>query len=497
MGLTIALVSLRDLERLDLLERFSTIVVGSVPVGSIPADAAANLRRWTSDGGTLIGSATADLDDLFGVRHQQNWAQPAGPFSIAATFELVAHPLTTDARSRLPVRQALLALSPIRGVLSNLATALARLFAFDGTATAQAAITDRRGGQGHAVYFAFDLAQTIWALHKGKPIERDIDGDGYYRTCDLIAIGSHSPDVQYADELLWLVQNVLARTGQPLIHQLPPHHGQIPDLLCYWGGDDEAATNGLQRAASDFLRSRGLPYHINAMAVDGRFGLSPSDAAAIQANGHELSLHYNFHDGVDHPYAFSESDVVVQTDAFRRTFGLDPICTVNHFVHWTGWHEPATWFSRAGVRADNSFLHQVLDRAAHDELTLNLFYHPVYLAEWPTCRQAIDEGLRYLAERNLDAVHLGNDALWRWWDARHRSSIDAALADGQAIRFRARCAFPDGMIVKIPAEHSAIGAILVDGEAVTHAVKTRAARYWAYAIVPAGEPEVIVALAPP
>jgi hypothetical protein len=326
--------------------------------------------------------------------------------------------------------------------------------------------------------------------------------------------------------------------------------------LCYWGGDDEAATNGLQRAASDFLRSRGLPYHINAMAVDGRFGLSPSDAAAIQANGHELSLHYNFHDGVDHPYAFSESDVVVQTDAFRRNFGLDPICTVNHFVHWIGWHEPATWFSRAGVRADNSFLHQpyppvnpvnrlgfafgtafphyfyanqrgenqridfleepitgyalgytrdgtdyprlhqALDRAARDELTLNLFYHPVYIAEWPTCRQAIDEGLRYLAERNLDAVHLGNDALWRWWDARHRSSIDAALADGQAIRFRARCAFPDGMIVKIPVEQPALGEVLVDGEAVPHVVKTRADRYWAYAIVPAGEHEVVVALAP-
>src|SRR5262249_54773632 len=137
-----------------------------------------------------------------------------------------------------------------------------------------------------------------------------------------------------------------------------PLGDRVPDLLCYWGGDDEAATNGLQRVASDFLRAQGLPYHVNAMAKDGVFGLSPADAAAIRANGHEVSLHYNFRDGFSHPYAFTRTDVLHQAEGFRRTFGHDPVCTVNHYTHWAGGAEPAEWLREAGGRADNSFIHQ-------------------------------------------------------------------------------------------------------------------------------------------
>jgi len=50
----------------------------------------------------------------------------------------------------------------------------------------------------------------------------------------------------------------------------------------------------VQVSASDFMKSRGLPYHINLMPLNGRFAISRAEFRHMRANGHELSLHYNF-----------------------------------------------------------------------------------------------------------------------------------------------------------------------------------------------------------
>lgn len=289
-----------------------------------------------------------------------------------------------------------------------------------------------------------------------------------------------------------------------------------------------------------------LPYHVNAMPREGAFGLSVEDAAAIRANGHEVSLHYNFRDGFAHPGPFRREDVMAQFAAFRRRFGFEPVCTVNHCVHWTGWAEPAEWMRDAGGRADNSFthkrfppsnpvnsfgfsfgsafphyfyrdhrggnarldfleqpivayevgytregtdfprLHRILDHAARYHLTLNTFYHPVYVAEWPTCRLAIKELLRYLDERRIAAVHLGNDALWRWWDARHRSTIGDAVREDGRLRCAVDCAAPGGLIVKLPAPGRGEVAAELDGKPVAARVREELGRPWAHVVVPQG-----------
>lgn len=554
MGLAAEPINLRSLADPSDLARYSALVVGDVPAERLSGELREALGQWVEGGGVLLGLGTTGLDDLFGNRFRALIPQPDGPFSLAARFKLLDHPLTAGLQSPLDPDQPLLAFSTVRDVIPERSTVLARLV--DEAGEGGAAITVRSVGQGLAFYTAFSVSQTVWVLHKGRPLTVDHDGDGFLRTSDLIVIGENSILVQYADELLWLIQSVLGRTRQPFIHQIPPMGERIPDMLCFWGGDDEAATNGLQLRASRFLRERNLPYHINVMAKDGEFGLSREDCRAILANGHEISLHYNFRDGFQHPYLFTREDLLAQAVAFRETYGIQPICSVNHCTHWSGWHEPAEWYLEAGGRADNSFihkksppgnpvnllgfsfgtayphyyyrdyrggnsridfleepitgyeigytregtdfplLHQALDHAARYHLTLNMFYHPVYVAEYPTCQLAIDEMQRYLAERGITAVHMGNDALWHWWDARHSSGIVDVTSQGADIRFTADCAASGGMLVKVPIGDERVESATIDSHVATCVTRHEFGQSWAFLIVPRGTHRLQLRTAP-
>jgi hypothetical protein len=544
LGLCAEPISLDALGDPAVLARFSALLVGEIPLERSSEALRRTVRQWVEDGGTLVGLGTAGWDDLFGNRFRTLIPQPDGPFSLAARFRLLPHPLTADLGSPLQPEQPLLAYSPVRTVSPETSTMLAVVG--EGEATGDAAITVRSLGQGTALYTGFSLAQTIWVLHKGRPVTEDRDGDGFLRTSDLIVIGDDSIRVQYADELLWLIQSTLGRNRQPMIHQLPPLGEAVPDLLCFWGGDDEAASNGLQLRASQFMRERNLPYHINVMASGGKFGLSVEDCRAIVANGHEISLHYNFRQGFTHPYLFTRDDVMAQAAAFREMYGIQPVATVNHCTHWSGWHEPATWYLEAGSRADNSFihhkfppgnpvdrlgfsfgtayphyfyrdyeggnaridfleepitgyevgytrddtdfqrLHEMLGHAARYHLTLNAFYHPVYVAEYPTCQQAIDETLRYLRERGITALHLGNDALWRWWDARHRSRLSDVLVEGAAVSFNADCRADTGMVVKVPLGEATVERATIADEMTPCVQRREFGQNWAFIVVPQG-----------
>jgi hypothetical protein len=531
-----------------VLARYSALLVGEVPPDRTSDAMRATVRQWVEGGGILFGLGTTGWDALFGNRFQEAIPQPDGPFSLAAKFRLCEHALTADLGSPLQPDQPLLAFSPVRTLIPETSTALAVLS--DGAAAGSAVITVRSLGRGLALYTGFRLAQTIWVLHKGRPLTKDRDGDGYLRASDLIVIDENSVRVQYADELLWLLQSTLGRNRQPMLHQLPPVGEHVPDLLCFWGGDDEAASNGLQLRASRFLHERGLPYHINVMAKHGTFGLSPEDCRAILANGHEISLHYNFRDGYTHPHLFTREDVLAQAAAFRQAYGIQPVSTVNHCGHWSGWHEPAEWLSETGGRADNSFIHhrsppdnpvnrlgfsfgtayphyfyrdaaggnaridfleephtgyevgytrdgtdfprlrEMLDHAARYHLTLNTFYHPVYLAEYPTCQQAIDEMLRYLRERNIYALHMGSDALWRWWDARHRSRISDVLVDRTEVSFSADCRADTGMVVKLPLGEATVERAMAGDVAAPYVTRHEFGQDWAFLAIPAGEHHV-------
>jgi hypothetical protein len=91
-----------------------------------------------------------------------------------------------------------------------------------------------------------------------------------------------------------------------------------------------------------------------------------------------------------------------------------------------------------------------LEIAAHYHLTMNMFYHPVYIARSAACRAAIEALLAGIERRGLRAAHMGNDSLCGWWAARSRSAIEAWERMEGGIRFRARCEATGGMVEQVP-----------------------------------------------
>lgn len=562
LGVTAVPIAPSALAKPGRLARFGSIILGGLGTNQPSPGAAKALDGWVRRGGTLVGLAPEGFDELFGIRPGPPVAQPDGEFAIAGYFELKRGQLSQRIHSPLCPEQRLIIISPIRPAKEEKAVELARFFwrhrsAPDEGARARdtglAVATARRLGRGWAFYIGFDLAHTIWAIQQGRPIDADYDGDGYFRFGDAMVIGRNSLRVAYADELLLLLQNMLARGPVPMIHELPASKGAVPDALFYFGGDDECQA-GVQLSASDFMKSRGLPYHINLMPLRGSFAIGRKEFRRIRANGHELSLHYNFMDGFAHPGPFAKKDVLKQSALFRKAFGCRPICSVNHWCRWTGWAEPAAWMLAAGGKADNSrinwpspplnpvntlgfafgtafpyffrddwrrqnasipflqepivayeigykgeevdfdILHEAIGLAARYHMTMNIFCHPVYIQGNQACQRAIDELLRYLPAKKLKGVFMGNDELWRWWWQRSKARIRAAHMTEDRVSFRARCRYRAGFIVKVPLGRRTPARCMVDGKGAGFRLERWLGQNWAFVPLPAGEHEVAIEL---
>jgi len=543
LGLCSKEVSSKILEDFEALSEIGILFIGDMTNSDISDSMRSNLDQWVRDGGNLISFATEGLDSLFGNSCKSGINQAESDFDISGYFSLNADPLTVDIHSYLHPEQKLIIFSKIRCIIPNDSTEIAHLYLQDKSDSGYAAITKRSYGKGNAYYFAFNVPQTIWVLHQGIPITHDRDGDGYYRTGDMIAIGDNDREVLYADEIVFLIQNMIAQKPQPLIHQLPPKDKKIADAMFYWGGDDEAA-KGTQLWASNWVREKGLPYHINIMRnSQGEFTLTQDEIEAIQANGHECSLHYNFIDNFD-PFAFTEDDIKEQMSAFHQKYGFYPVTTVNHWVRWTGWADTAKWMKAAGGKADNSYIHhplpplnpsnrlgfvfgtsfpfyfyddykgnnekidfleepitayeigysgsdttdfdiiyKVVDIAAKYHLIMDMFYHPINVYNNKACRDAIEEVLRYIDSKGIIAVHRGNDGAWEWWDKRSRSYVSDVMIDDSSISFTAFCEYEDGMIVKLPLSS---GRALCDGEKIDSQIRRELGQDWLYIVVAAG-----------
>ncbi len=557
LGLRADEVGLDLLADAGRLDRYATLLVGGLSAEPLPQTTRDNLDRWVQGGGTLILFATEGLHELCGNRPQDSMQQPDSQFACTATFELQPHALTRDIHSTVQPEQRLLVFSDVRKVRADRSVELARLFDLQGHDTECAAVTARQLGKGNVFYFAFSVPQTMWVLHQGRPVDRDYDGDNILRRSDAIVIRPHSIEVAYADEILFLLQNMIAVQPSAFVHQLPPDpEGNIPDALFHWGGDDEGSTDGIQLFASNWMKAHGLPYHINAMPrADGTFGLTIEDARRIKDNGHEISLHFNFIDGFAKGTGFTRDDVLAQAAAFRQHFGQDWVCSVNHWTRWTGWTEPAEWMLEAGGKSDNTFvhagsppgnptnllgfsfgtafpfwlyddwrdenrridfleqpitayecgyigqdradfatIHKVVDVAARYHQTMNMFYHPVYIAKYPYCRETIEEMLRYLDERNIRPLHWGSDELYHWWKARSQTNIGPVTSNGHTLSVEVESAYAAGVVVKIPLGPGTVRSVTVNGASATFATEQRFGQNWLLAVVPSGKGLVRVVL---
>ncbi|MBI2194260.1 MAG: hypothetical protein HYU36_19970 [Planctomycetes bacterium] len=537
----------------EILARASCLVLGPVTDPALFPTMAPALQEWVARGGILIGFGCEGLDALFGVDGNAMIRQPMGDFALNGFFDVQHVAVAAGVHSYLHPGQRLLIFSDVRAVTPNAATVVGRYGYANGRPSPFAAVTARPIGSGWAFYFAFDVPKTLWVLHQGRPVDADYDGDGYFRASDARVIGHNEEEVLYADEILFLIQNMIARRPQPFIFACPPVEDAPPHMLLFWGGDDEARA-GSQVLASDFMAARNLPYHLNIMPEKGEFRLSASEAEHIRSNNHELSLHYNFITGRTHPYAFTQADMAEQAEAFLRAFGRRAECTVNHWVTWVGWAEPAKWMAACGGTADNgrihsatpplnpanqigfsfgsafpfsfyddwrngnaridfieepitayemgyrqeendfAMVHRAMDLAAHYHLTMNLFYHPPNIAYRASCRAAIDEALSYIRRRGLRVKHAGNDELARWWKQRRASWAGDLCCEAGRIQFSTRTEHRDGMIVKIPSQSRTAAACRCSGRHAAFENRFEFGQNWVYVVAPEGECAVSIEL---
>ncbi len=464
------------------------------------------LEKWARAGGVLVGLAAAGVERLAGAQVQGTVEQENGEFAPSAQLEYVEQVrqlLGLDEEIPSPLFSPIVLVSTCEADVQTIAS----LQTSDGGRWP--AIIWRRLGKGAVGYWAFDLAQTAWVIQQGRPVYVDVDGDGYLRTADAIVLSEEQTRVPHLDLLSFVLRAMLGAAGCIFVDWLPPADGQVADCLLYWGGDEEGA-KGTARWASDWMRRRGLPYHVNVMPDErGRFACTTDDAKRIRDNGHELSLHFNFMDGWPHPAPFTEADVRRQVEAFQRAFGFTPVTTVLHWVRWWGWAQPAQWMSNCGIKADNSRLHvrglnptnrlgygfgtslpyrawtdwhdgnrrlefvfqpitayecgyeregevtdfRELDRAlAHARrwrLCMNMFYHSVNITWHPACRRAIEHVVEWMQQQGVVARHVGNDELTRWWLAREEIEVWVEEKAGLR-RIGVSCPWAEGCMLLVP-----------------------------------------------
>lgn len=571
LGLRGERVSLDQLEDETCLGEVDALILGWQSGEELSFTARDNLRKWVTAGGLLIGFGVRALDDLFGIESLSRVAQSPDEYTVSGYFELLSHPLTCDIHSPLSPDQKLLVLSDIQQVRPGGGTELAHLYNQEEEDAGCPAILWHEFGEGHAAYFAFDVAKTVWLLHQGRPYVRELDREErvYRGDLRLANIGrDKAGDVLYADEILLLLQNMIAQRPRPFIYQIPPKEKRIPAALFYWAGDGcgDPGSEGLL-AASDFMRSRGLPYNIHVLSQGCSYDLTPEHAEAIKKNGHELSIEYYFC-----YYSREHADLEITDEeslarryrTFEDLYGVSAISTGCHGGYyadtWGGWIEDMKWRMRCGGKADNTFMGRVpedvdsnaplfcfghgtsypfyfyddfrggnrridfieepltayelgrrgekgdpdesvppeevrpaVDMALHYHLALNMFYHAVNIARHPSTRRAIEEVLRYVAEKKACVVHVGTDELWRWWDARSRSRVsDIQTTEDDHWVFEVACEYASGLIVKMALPEYRVTEVLCDGVPAVHEVRGEFGKDWTYIVVPMGQHRVEV-----
>jgi hypothetical protein len=521
LGLRAQVLSLSKLENSNKLNGVRVLIIGSVSGENLTERMAGVIDEWVKAGGILIGFKVNGLDNVFGNEAVAAIKQEPDDYAISAYFELRPHQITHEIHPALYLEQRLFSLSDIQLVKAKGSVELAR----------------------------------IWLLHQGWPVQAQYKEKRYPKTSLLQVIGDNSRKLPYADEITFILQNMIAQAPQPFIYQIPPMKGKIPDALLYYGGDEYHGPVELSLKASDWMKSKGLGYHIN---MCDNHPITQEELNHIKENGHEVSLYYRLHE--EDNFTMKEEYYVELNQLFYKKFGYRPVCTVNKWLGWTGWAEPAKWMLKAGGKADNSFysqnipsdhplhngpsfgfgfgtsypfyfyddckngnkridfieepiicyevghrgsidgsdketraasdVHTPIDMAVKYHLLMNMFYHPVYIANFPRCREAIEEILRYIEYIGAMVLHMGNDQVCRWWNARSRSGIDGIILQENSLQFRCNCAYPSGMIVKIPLYINSGFQVLCGSSAIPYKEKNEFGRKWIYFTVPTGEHKI-------
>lgn len=543
-------LSLEDLENASKIATLKTLVIGSQSGQELSDRARKNLALWVQQGGLLIGCGLSGMDEVFGIQTLGEMKQTSDDYAIAGYFDLRPHPITHEVHPFLFTEQMLLILSDIQTIDLNGGIELARLHDENATETSHPAIVWNAFGKGFAGYFAFDIAKTVWLLHQGKPTSHIPENRFHPRPPDMMVIGKNSTKIPYADEICFILQNMIAQNPQPFIYQLPPQNGKMADALLCYGGDEYVGPTELSLEASDWMRQQELPYHIN---IQENHPITPEEFRHITVdNGHEISLFY--HTEEKNGFKMTEEMYLKQSADFEKKVGYRPCVTVNSVTRWNHWAGAAKWMLQAGGKADNSFtsntlqlenplangpvfgfafgtsfpfyfyddckgenkkiefmeqpivcyeighrgslldhetdvskeVHFPLEMAIRYHMTMNLFYHPVYIAKYSNCRKAIQEILKYIQDCHANVVHMGNDALAKWWEERSESSLDGIVIKNDEISFDCDCKYKNGMVVKFLLKRTLLQAFVDGRYPADYEIRKEFAGTWMFLTVPLG-----------
>ena len=240
------------------------------------------LQEWVEAGGLLVGFATGGLHTLFGVKLKETLPQPQDAFTPVAAVH-------GEGQLLAPI------LAPVKLIEQSDGQALGRLADLFGRDLRRPAITLRQVGRGRALYFCFDVAHAVWAMHHGRPVQDDYDGDGRLTLRDAVAVRPFAAS-PYADRLVGLLRDAIARHGLAFVHTLPPTAG----------------------------------------------GRVPQPATAIPLAGC-VTL-----DVGAGPYRRRDVEQALERQ------GPTPVCAAFAGAAWCGWTEPAQWLADAGALADGT-----------------------------------------------------------------------------------------------------------------------------------------------
>lgn len=509
------------------------------------------LTKWVEQGGVLIGFQTKGGDTLFGIREIGELNQADDPFTVNGYISITK-------KEYLPVEEAykhtLPVFSPVRKTVAEDAVVIGEMLEprssniFSGSSD-ESAITVKQIGKGFCFYFSYSMAQTLCVMHQGRPVDKDYDQDGMYRSGDgIVFTSAHDLTLPYADYHLYILQYMLDKACVISKHFLPPSDGKISDLLLHYGGDDEADPSRIQRPAMEFMKSRGLPYHFNIMPkydLSG-FEIDKDLYDEIRKNGQECSLHFNF---LKTREFFTKEELDRQLDLYESFYGSTPVATVNHCMMARGWTDQARWASARGIKGDNGRAHTrlmpdpnpvnvfgtafgttwphfvyddeehqnarlpytyipvvfyearvrkdqnhqkdverlwgILQKAINNAWTLNMFFHPVYISKTPECTEAIDQILAFINKTKCRAVHMGTDQVCLWWFDRSQSCVNIASHTEEKMVMEVSAVNKEGLIIRIPVD-SGFDTCFVDQVQTTVEKRTVAGRDCYLAVIPTG-----------
>lgn len=399
-----------------------------------------------------------------------------------------------------------------------------------------------RFGKGWVYTFTFSLLQTLWYKTQGKPVYRDVDGDGYCRSFDShIVDWSDDCKLPALDIYMHAVERILWETDRvPLLHQIPPESGKPCDYCMHFAGDEDLCGEQMYEANRE-LKSRGVPYHVHLQPLDYKgFTIDKRKFDELRSQGLELSLHFDFITNKTYKYDFSA--LKEQADLYKRIFGVTPQTANSHWIIYNGFGETARWYSKLGftgtirqlgmksdlsdINAMNdygfvfgtSYPTQSLDDARYHNrqtgiydlkmlfyepridsqedvaridkfmemsneyaLVVNIFIHPVYLVEDKSrVLPAVDRILAHTEGKRCRLMY--TDELTKWWRARAESK----LAERSHGVYDAD--FKTDLVIKLPYDF----AVTVDGQTVEGYCKTVAGTQVALFAVSAGKHEIRV-----